>query len=60
VRGGAILTLATEVPSVLSHGNPPRDRWSDRPRIPAMRGARPASTLAPPLVSSRWGGRETS
>jgi hypothetical protein len=55
VRGGAILTLATEATSVLSHGNPAWDRWGDGPRIPAMRGARPASTLAPPLVS-RWGG----
>jgi hypothetical protein len=59
VRGGAILTLATEATSVLSHGNPAWDRWGDGPRIPAMRGARPGSTLAPPLVSS-GGDRETS
>jgi hypothetical protein len=50
VRGGAILALATEASTGLSHGNPPRDRWGDGPRVLAMRTARPASTLAPPLV----------
>jgi hypothetical protein len=59
VCGRAIFTFAPEAPFVLSHGNPPRDRWGDRPKILAMRGARPASTLAPPLVPSGEGDRET-